>query len=171
VLAKNAIDVANADANRLVQVGGAERSIAAAAQEAERNRAFQSGESAASRTFQSTEAERARAAQVAENTRTRDFQAAQGELDRVFQRQASERQLSAAFRDRYRSSSQATYDSYLRDVAAINTSDMTPDVKAAQIGNLNTLYTQRQTLQNELFSSAPEWQADWDQIVIEFGRG
>lgn len=84
--------------------------------------------------------------------------------------QLSDRAAAAELQQSYRTAAQATYDSYMKDVSAIETSDMDADVKAAQIQNLNTLYSQRQKYTNTLYQASAGWNAQWNQIAVEFGQ-
>jgi hypothetical protein len=70
--------------------------------------------------------------------------------------------------DAYRATSQATYDAYIADVQRIQESDMDPDVKAAQIENLQGLYETRQEYINTIYAFSPDWSNDWSQFAVEF---
>jgi peptidoglycan DL-endopeptidase CwlO len=69
----------------------------------------------------------------------------------------------------YRAAVQATSDSYLADVNKIQTADLDPADKAAQISALNEMYTHRQQLTNATFAATPGWAAEWQQIAVKFG--
>ena len=69
----------------------------------------------------------------------------------------------------YRAYSTDTYDKYTSAINQIQTSDMTPEVKQAQVQQLNDLYSARQTFGNQLYSLAPQWSADWKQLGVKFG--
>ncbi len=69
----------------------------------------------------------------------------------------------------YRATSQQTYDAYISAVQQIQTSDMDPDVKAAQIANLQTMFSQRQDFINLIFAEAPQWAEEWSQFAVGFG--
>lgn len=86
------------------------------------------------------------------------------------QLQVGNENASRALQESYRTSAQATYDSYLRDVHAIQVSgDMDAATKQAQITNLNQLYTQRQSYVNTVFKAVPGWRNEWAQLAVEFG--
>lgn len=68
----------------------------------------------------------------------------------------------------YRTASQQTYDSYVTEAQRIQESDMDPDVKAAQIANLQGLYTTRQEYVNTIFAYSPAWSDEWSQFALEF---
>lgn len=72
--------------------------------------------------------------------------------------------------DAYRSTSQATYDAYIADVQRIQESDMDPDVKAAQIENLQGLYQTRQEYINTIYANTPGWSNEWSQFAVEFAQ-
>lgn len=72
--------------------------------------------------------------------------------------------------DSYRQTSQNTYDAYITDVQRIQESDMEPDVKAAQIENLQGLYQTRQEYINTIYAFSPGWSTEWNQFAVEFGE-
>ena len=69
----------------------------------------------------------------------------------------------------YRAASQSTYDAYITEVQAIQQSDMDPDVKAAQIEQMQGLYQTRQEYINVIYAAQPGWSEDWSQFAVEFG--
>lgn len=71
--------------------------------------------------------------------------------------------------DSYRATSQSTYDAYIADVQRIQESDMDPDVKAAQVANLQGLYQTRQEFINTIYKFSPGWSTEWSQFAVEFG--
>lgn len=70
--------------------------------------------------------------------------------------------------DSYRATSQSTYDAYIADVQRIQESDMDPDVKAAQVANLQGLYETRQEFINTIYRYSPGWSDEWSQFAVEF---
>jgi hypothetical protein len=71
----------------------------------------------------------------------------------------------------YRRATEGLYGEYSNAVARINESDMDADVKAAQVAELQSLYTSRQTHLNTVYSNQPKWNDAWAQFALEFGQG
>jgi hypothetical protein len=80
-----------------------------------------------------------------------------------------DRQFGLNLASSYRTAAQSTYDGYLASVTEIQQSDMDPDVKAAQIASLQSLFQTRQTFLNTVYRSAPQWSSEWSQVALEFG--
>lgn len=152
---------------------------------------FQAGQAALDRTFQSGQAEANRTWQSGENSANRQFQTgerlgtqtyttgrdAQQFANRLQEIQAQtesaiqiyDRQNGTKLYDAYRETSQASYDNFLTQVQAIQTSDMEPQVKQQQIAQLQQLYTTRQEFVNTMFAETPRWVSAWSQFNMNFG--
>ena len=144
-----------------------------------------------SQAFQGTQQQANRDLQTGLQTSAQNFQGTQAALtfDRTkalnadqYQQQQTllEKQLSGNLKmydaqtqqnvlSSYRAYSTDTYDKYTSAINQIQTSDMTPEVKQAQVQQLNDLYSARQTFGNQLYSLAPQWSADWKQLGVTFG--
>lgn len=104
--------------------------------------------------------------QQASDNRLREMTAATDEQLRML-----DAQNGTKIADSYRTASQSTYDNYIADVQRIQESDMDPDVKAAQVANLQGLYQTRQEFINTIYRYSPAWSEDWAQFAVEFGEG
>lgn len=129
----------------------------------------------AQETAQIRELEAAAARQQAGFTQEQTMQAQQFEQQRQMLTAQTDEQLrmldaqnGTKLADAYRTTSQATYDAYIADVQRIQESDMDPDVKAAQIENLQGLYQTRQEYINTIYSFSPGWSSEWSQFAVEF---
>ena len=129
----------------------------------------------AQETAQIRELEAAATRQQAGFTQEQTMQAQQFEQQRQMLTAQTDEQLrvldaqnGTKLADAYRSTSQATYDAYIADVQRIQESDMDPDVKAAQIENLQGLYQTRQEYINTIYSFSPGWSSEWSQFAVEF---
>lgn len=153
---------------------------AAAAQQArdiEAQAAAQGRQLTAQEQAQIRELDAAAARQQAGFTQEQTMQAQQFEQQRSMLTQQTDEQLrlldaqnGTKLADAYRSTSQATYDAYIADVQRIQESDMDPDVKAAQIENLQGLYETRQQYINTIYAFSPSWSSEWNQFAVEFGE-
>ena len=124
---------------------------------------FTGGQSAADRAQQTSIADKNIEANQAASTTARDFAATQATLIR-------DSNIAESLQTGYRAASAATYDGYTRDVNAIQTADLEPAAKEAQILNLNEMYTQRQKFVNATYTAMPSWQSQWSQVSIQFGK-
>jgi transcription termination factor Rho len=71
----------------------------------------------------------------------------------------------------YRRSTEGLYGEYAQAVARINEADMDPNVKQAQVAELQSLYTSRQTHLNTIYSNQSRWNDEWAQFALAFGQG
>lgn len=116
----------------------------------------------------------------AETQKARDFESSMFDKktaieDRRYDRQLADqlslidRQQQTNLLNQYTQFSTQTYDQYLLDLQEIQASDMTAEVKAQQIQQLNLIYSSRQQYGNALFSMMPQWRSEWGTIDIQFG--
>lgn len=109
-----------------------------------------------------------------EFTLTRDAQQFQNELVQInaqadAQIKVYDAQNGTKLYDSYREASQQTYDAYISAVQQIQTSDMDPEVKAAQIANLQTMFATRQEFINTMYVEMPKWTDEWSTFSMTFG--
>jgi hypothetical protein len=71
----------------------------------------------------------------------------------------------------YRRATEGLYDQYSAAVTRINESDLDPDVKQAQVAELQSLFTSRQAHLNTVYSNQAKWNDAWAQFALEFGQG
>lgn len=99
----------------------------------------------------------------------RQWRSGEAAADRAWRSSEREAGEKSQLSQEYRAKSQASYDAYISEVQRLNESDMDPDVKAAQVANLKTLFESRQSYLNTVYKFAPQWQSEWAQFALEFG--
>lgn len=176
--------IAAADRQQAAQIAEAQRqqstqidaNTAAQIRDIEAQAAAQGRQLTAAEQAQIRDLEAAAARQQAGFTQEQTMQQAQFEQQRQMLTAQTDEQLrmldaqnGTKLADAYRATSQATYDAYIADVQRIQESDMDPDVKAAQVQNLQGLYETRQQYINTIYQFSPGWSSDWSQFAVEFG--
>lgn len=171
---QQAAQIAESQRQQAAQI---DANTAAQIRDIEAQAAAQGRQLTAQETAQIRELEAAAARQQAGFTQEQTMQQAQFEQQRQMLTAQTDEQLrmldaqnGTKLADAYRATSQATYDAYIADVQRIQESDMDPDVKAAQVQNLQGLYETRQQYINTIYANTPGWSNEWSQFAVEFAQ-
>ena len=71
----------------------------------------------------------------------------------------------------YRNASKGIADDYAAEITKIQGSDMTPEVKSAQIAAFQRMTTERQRFLSTMYAEGPGWAKEWAQFALEFQGG
>lgn len=78
-----------------------------------------------------------------------------------------EEATDTALQTAYATATATIKDGLNREIAAIQQSDLPPDVKQAQVAEAITRAKVNVQLTNSLFSNMPKWKAEWSQLTLE----